>query len=100
MYAPKALTSPLSSVLSAAPFTNGSVPVSMATCGSGGTFPIGPDSVMPGKANPAAKPMQKRLYDASWGSEGVKPGFNLTSYSSAYAFDGTPKHQTGSGWGH
>ena len=52
----------------------------------------GSDSVTPQFGNFTGEPMRKRMN--KWG------GLTMTTYSNAYPWDGTPKHQTASGWGH
>ena len=50
------------------------------------------DKVMPDKGNFIGPPMRKRV--------SVGGSIRLTSYASAYRWDGKPKYQTGFGWGH
>jgi hypothetical protein len=49
------------------------------------------DYVVPDKTQYISKPMIKRI-----GAYGIY----LNSYSNAYKYDGSPKYQTGSGFGH
>lgn len=44
----------------------------------------------------AAPVVTKRLRDCGFSSV----GFTVNSFASAFKWDGTPKYQTGSGWGH
>lgn len=57
------------------------------------------DKVVPDKGNYTGPEMTKRLQISTWRGQ-PEPYFNINSYSSASLWDGTPKHQTDSLYGH
>jgi hypothetical protein len=54
------------------------------------------DRVVADKGNYIGEVMTKRIQAGYQG----RPSFNVASYASAWLWDGTPKYQTGQGWGH
>lgn len=63
----------------------------------------GSDNVRPNKTAEFGEVMTKVVRASTWRSE-FDPKqdvfFHLNSYSSAHRWDGSPKHETSSGWGH